>query len=125
MGLLVVGVCLAWSSNTAGWCCIEGFTAAATIPAAVSSICPFASPMRTRCHLAAASVGTGQLRYWRVASCRSSITSSVVRIWMPGRPLGVLLLFPSVTEGRCGTEVYPVTGMVTSVCFALHILESF
>lgn len=44
---------------------------------------------------------------------------------MPGRPLDVLLLFPSVAEERCGVEVSPASGIVVSVCFALHILESF
>ncbi|CAN6995472.1 unnamed protein product, partial [Brassica rapa subsp. trilocularis] len=49
-----------------------------SIVATVSSTCPLAFPIMTLCLLAAASVGSGQLRYKRVASLRSCRISSSV-----------------------------------------------
>ena len=68
---------------------------AAMIAATVSSISPDASPWRTLCLLAAASTGSGQLKYCLVTCCRSSITSSMDGMF---RPVWLKCVFPTAVS---------------------------
>ena len=63
---------------------LEAAMAEAIIISAASSIWPCASLAYTLCLLAAASVGSGQLKYWSVAWFSSSITSSRVGMGVGG-----------------------------------------